>query len=153
MSDWGALKGLLDSGVTDRVYPAAVLEVGHRNKVVWRYATGRLTYEPDAAAASDETVFDLASLTKVIATTTLAMRLVERGSLRLSDRVSSWLHAWHGRDRAYVSVVDLLEHCAGLTSWMPFYRDCQDRADIEHAICELPLEYVPWTRAVYSDLG
>jgi CubicO group peptidase (beta-lactamase class C family) len=153
MSDGGALKRLLDSGVTDRVYPAAVLEVGHRHKVLWRYATGRLTYEPDAPAASDETVFDLASLTKVIATTTLAMRLVERGSLRLSDRVSSWLHAWQGRDRAYVRVVDLLEHCAGLTSWMPFYRDCQDRADIEHAICELPLEYVPWTRAVYSDLG
>ena len=153
MSDGDAIKRLLDSGVVDRVYPGAVLEVGHRHGVVWRCATGRLTYEPDAPAASDETVFDLASLTKVIATTTLVMRLVERGSLRLSDRVSLWLRAWQGRDRACVRVLDLLEHCAGLTAWMPFYRDCQDRADIEHAICELPLEYVPWTRAVYSDLG
>jgi CubicO group peptidase (beta-lactamase class C family) len=81
------------------------------------------------------------------------MRLVERRALRLSDRISSWLLPWQGRDRADVRVLDLLEHCAGLTAWMPFYRDCQGRADIEHAICELPLEYVPWTRSVYSDLG
>jgi serine-type D-Ala-D-Ala carboxypeptidase len=153
MSDGAAVKRLLDGGVSDRAYPAAVVEAGREDGVLWQYATGRLTYEPDAPAASEETVFDLASLTKVIVTTTLAMRLVERGLLRLSDRVSSRLLTWQGRDRADVRVLDLLEHCAGLTAWMPFYRDCQGRADIEHAICELPLEYVPWTRSVYSDLG
>ena len=48
---------------------------------------------------------------------------------------------------------DLLEHCGGLTAWMPFYRDHQGRADIETAICTLPLEYAPWTQSLYSDLG
>ena len=103
--------------------------------------------------ASEETVFDLASLTKVIVTTTLAMQLEERRALRLSDPVSAWVTAWRGRDRAHVRVRDLLEHCSGLTAWMPFYRDQRGRADMTEAICALPLEYVPWTRAIYSDLG
>jgi CubicO group peptidase (beta-lactamase class C family) len=153
MADGALVSRLLDGGIADRVYPAAVLEVGRQREAIWRHATGRLTYEPDSPATSEDTVFDLASLTKVIVTTTLAMRLVERGSLRLSDRVSSWLQPWQGRDRADVRVIDLLEHCGGLTAWMPFYRDSRGRAEIEHAICQLPLEYVPWTRAIYSDLG
>ena len=147
------VRQLLDAGVAEGAYPAAVLEVGREEGVSWRHATGRLTYEPDATAASEQTVFDLASLTKVIVTTSLAMQLVERGSLRLSDPVSSWLSEWRGRDRAHVRVRDLLEHCSGLTAWMPFYRDQQGRVDMIEAICALPLEYAPWTQAIYSDLG
>jgi CubicO group peptidase (beta-lactamase class C family) len=147
------VRQLLDAGVAEGAYPAAVLEVGREAGVIWRHATGRLTYEPGAEAASEETVFDLASLTKVIVTTTLAMQLEERRALRLSDPVSAWVTAWRGRDRAHVRVRDLLEHCSGLTAWMPFYRDQRGRADMTEAICALPLEYVPWTRAIYSDLG
>ena len=147
------VRQLLDAGVAEGAYPAAVLEVGREAGVSWRHATGRLTYEPDAAAASEETVFDLASLTKVIVTTTLAMRLEERRAVRLSDPVSAWVPAWHGRDRAHVRVRDLLEHCSGLTAWMPFYREQRGRADMAEAICALPLEYRPWTQAIYSDLG
>ena len=147
------VRQLLEAGVADGAYPAAVLEVGREAGVSWRHATGRLTYEPDAAAASEETIFDLASLTKVIVTTTLAMRLEERRAVRLSDPVSAWVPAWRGRDRAHVRVRDLLEHCGGLTAWMPFYREQRGRADMAEAICALPLEYRPWTQAIYSDLG
>jgi serine-type D-Ala-D-Ala carboxypeptidase len=144
---------LLEAGVADGAYPAAVLEVGRERGVSWRHAAGRLAYEPGAPAASEETVFDLASLTKTIVTTTLAMQLVERRALRLSDPVAAWVSAWRGRDRAHVHVRDLLEHCSGLTAWMPFYRDQRGRDDMTEAICSLPLEYAPWTRPVYSDLG
>ena len=147
------VRQLLEAGVAEGAYPAAVLEVGREQGVSWRHAAGRLSYEPGAAAASEETVFDLASLTKVIVTTTLAMQLVDRQALRLSDPVSSWLPGWRGRDRAHVRVRDLLEHCSGLTAWMPFYRDQQGRPDMAEAICALPLEYPPWTGAIYSDLG
>jgi CubicO group peptidase (beta-lactamase class C family) len=153
MGDVHYVQQLLDAGVADGAYPAAVLEVGCERGVTWRYATGRLTPDPDASAAFDETVFDLASLTKVIVTTTLAMQLVDRGTLRLSDHVSSWLSRWQGRDRAHVRVRDLLEHCGGLTPWMPFFRSHRGRVEIEDAICALPLEYPPWTRSIYSDLG
>jgi CubicO group peptidase (beta-lactamase class C family) len=147
------VKQLLDTGVAEGAYPAAVLEVGRERGVSWRHATGRLTYEPGAAPASEETVFDLASLTKVIVTATLAMQLVERGALRLADPVSAWVSAWRGRDRAHVRVRDLLEHCSGLTAWMPFYREGRGRADMAEAICALPLECPPWTGTIYSDLG
>jgi CubicO group peptidase (beta-lactamase class C family) len=153
MGDGSRVRRLLDTGVEDRAYPAAVVEVGSGSGVIWRHAAGQLTYDPDARTASAETVFDLASLTKVIVTTTLAMQLGERGALNLSDPLCAWLPRWRGRDRVHVLVRDLLEHCSGLTAWMPFYRNHEGRAEIEDAICALPLEYAPWTQANYSDLG
>jgi CubicO group peptidase (beta-lactamase class C family) len=120
---------------------------------VWRHAAGSLTYEPDSPATTEHTVFDLASLTKAIATTSLAMRHVERGSLALADRVGSRSRFWTGRDRTLVTVRDLMEHCAGLTAWLPFYRDASGRADVEAAIGQGALEYAPWTQSIYSDLG
>jgi CubicO group peptidase (beta-lactamase class C family) len=92
-------------------------------------------------------------LTKVIATTTAIAQLVESGRLSLESRIDTFLRAWRGSDRAQVTVRDLLAHCSGLTAHLPFYRDCERRAEFERAICELPLEYEPRSRAVYSDLG
>jgi CubicO group peptidase (beta-lactamase class C family) len=99
------------------------------------------------------TLFDLASLTKVISTTTLAMRLVDSGSLRLDDRIARWLPDWRGKDREEVTTYDLLAHSSGLTAYLPFYRDYSGRQEFERAICTLPLEYTPGTQSIYSDLG
>jgi CubicO group peptidase (beta-lactamase class C family) len=148
-----AARRLLRDAVAQRACPAVVVETGDRRGPVWREAFGALTYEPDAPAASLDTVFDLASLTKVVATTTLVMRAVDAHRLTLDDRVGAWLRAWRGADREPVTLRDLLAHCAGLTSYVPLYRDCRGRAEFEATICELPLEYPPRTQAVYSDLG
>ena len=119
----------------------------------WRYACGRLTYDGDAAPAVLDTVFDLASLTKVLATTTLLMRLVDGGALGLDDPIGHWLRDWRGADRSRVTIADLLEHAGGLTAHLPFYRDHRGRDEFQHAICTLPLEYAPRRESVYSDLG
>ena len=153
MPEGARVRRLLDEGVTGGAFPGAAIEVGTARGVTWQHATGHLTYDAGATPASGNTVFDLASLTKVIATTSLATALVDRRALRLADPVSAWISRWRGRDREHVRVRDLLEHCSGLTAWMPFYRDHEGRADIEHAICGLPLEYAPWTQSLYSDLG
>ena len=153
MSRFDAARQLLADGVAARSFPAAVLEVGSRQGVTWRAAAGRLTFDTDSPPAADDTIFDLASLTKVIATASAAMRLVEGGALRLADRVSRHVPGWEGHDRAHVVLRDLLEHCAGLTGWMPFYQGCAGTHEVVRGICDLPLEYVPWTQAVYSDLG
>lgn len=153
MDDSPTARAILDAGVEDGTFPAAVIEVGRTSGAAWRYATGRLTPEPDAPPAGEDTVFDLASLTKVIATTSLAMRLVEAQRLRLDERLAGRLAAWRGRDRAPVTVRDLLEHCAGLTAWLPLFRSGEGRAEFELLICELPLEYLPWTQSIYTDLG
>jgi CubicO group peptidase (beta-lactamase class C family) len=95
---------ILERAVTDRAFPAAVVETGTRDRVLWRQAYGRLTYESDAPATRDDTLFDLASLTKVIATTTIAMRAVDEARIRLDDRVADRLPHWRGDDRATYGV-------------------------------------------------
>ena len=144
---------LIERAIASHAFPAATIEVGSRDRVAWSGAFGRLTYAADAAPVTSATVFDLASLTKVIATTTQALRAVEAGALSLDAPVSAHLPAWRGLDRASVTIADLLEHASGLTAYLPFFRDHRERAEFEEAICSLPLEYTPRTRSIYSDLG
>jgi beta-N-acetylhexosaminidase len=144
---------IIERAIASRAFPAATIEVGRRESVLWRAAFGTLTYEADAPAVTDDTVFDLASLTKVIATATMAMRAVDAGRLSLDARVADFLSGWRGADRDAVTIADLLEHASGLTAYLPFFRDHQGRADFERAIGTLPLEYAPGTQSIYSDLG
>ena len=144
---------VLTAAVEERAFPAAVVEVGTTTDVLWREPFGRFTYDADAACVRDDTIFDLASLTKVIATAPVIMQLVERGAIDLDERVSRFLPVWHGHDRESVTIRDLLTHAAGLTAYLPLYRDHTGRAEFEHAIATLPLEYAPRTKSIYSDLG
>ncbi len=107
----------------------------------------------DALPAAPDTVFDLASLTKVVSTATLVMRAVDAGMLDIDERVRDRLDAWRGEDRESVTIRNLLEHASGLTAYLPFFRDHRGRVDFERTICTLPLEYAPRTRSIYSDLG
>jgi CubicO group peptidase (beta-lactamase class C family) len=150
---FAAAAALLREAIAGGAFPAASVEVGRAAGPLWRDATGRLTYDSDAPPVDRETIFDLASLTKVIATTTLAMRAVDDRRLNLDDRVSAWLGEWKGTDRTDVTIRDLLSHASGLTAYLPFFRDYTGRFEFEHAICSLPLEYAPRTQSLYSDLG
>ncbi len=137
----------------ERAFPAAVVEVGARDGVLWQQAFGRLDYDSDSSLTKTDTIFDLASLTKVIATTSLVMRLVEQGTLSLDDPIRKWIPEWRGHDREHVVLRSLLSHSSGLTAWLPFFRDYTGRQEFQHAICALPLEYEPETQSIYSDLG
>jgi CubicO group peptidase (beta-lactamase class C family) len=150
---FNAARRLLESRVADRVFPAAVIEVGTPTQVLWSEAFGRLTFDDDAQPARVDTIFDLASLTKVLATTPLVMQLVEQGVLGLEDRVTSHVEAWNAADRAEVTIRDLLAHASGLPAHRAYFETLQGKAAIERAICEEPLVYPPGTQAVYSDLG
>jgi CubicO group peptidase (beta-lactamase class C family) len=150
---FAAAARVLADALAARAFPCATAEVGGARGVVWRFAGGRLTYEPDAPAASVETVFDLASLTKVIATTSMAMRLVDAGRLGLDDPVARHLAEWRGRDREMVTVRDLLAHASGLTAYAQLYEKYSSRAEFQTEICAMALEYPPRTQATYSDLG
>ena len=144
---------ILASAAASRVFPGAVIEVGTSAHAQWTHAIGALTYEDGAVPSAPDTVFDLASLTKVLATTSLVMRLVERGRLGLDDQVSQHLRSWQGSDRATVTLRDLLAHCSGLPAYEPFYRTLRGRPDIERAICTTALAYAPRSQSLYSDLG
>jgi CubicO group peptidase (beta-lactamase class C family) len=144
---------LIERAIDGHAFPGAVVEVGGRDRVAWTQAFGTLTYAPDSPPVTLDTIYDLASLTKVMATAPQAMRAVAAGGLALERRVGDYLPGWRGGDRAAVTIADLLEHASGLTAYLPFFRDHHGRAEFEHAICTLPLEYPPRTQSIYSDLG
>ncbi len=153
MTDFARAADVVRRGVGERAFPAAVVEVGSRDRALWREAFGTLDYEEGSAETRSDTIFDLASLTKVIATTSLVMRLVDRGTIAVTDPVRRWIPEWRGHDREHVVIRSLLSHSSGLTAWLPFFRDHTGRQEFQHAICSLPLEYEPDTRSIYSDLG
>jgi CubicO group peptidase (beta-lactamase class C family) len=148
-----AVEEMLREAVEAHVFPCAVVEAGSSGAIHLSIAAGALTFDPFAPLATPETIFDLASLTKVMATTTLAMRAIDDHRLRLDDPVGAWLSEWKGDDRDGVTIRDLLAHSSGLTAYLPFFRDHTGRREYEHAICRMPLEYVPGSQSIYSDLG
>ena len=151
---FAAARRVLERASADRAFPAAVVEVGTANQTLWREAFGRLSYEPTALSTPEEAVFDLASLTKVIATTPLAMRLIEQGSLGLDDPVSMHAPLWtDGDEIPSVTIRDLLGHCSGLPAYAQLFLDRSGRAAFEQAICATPREYAPRSTSIYSDLG
>jgi CubicO group peptidase (beta-lactamase class C family) len=152
MSGVDAASGVLRGAIAARVFPAAAAEVGSSGAVLWQQAFGTLTFDEAAAPAAIDTPFDLASLTKVIATTTGIMRLVHDRALRLDEPVSSLVDEWRGADREAVTVRDLLEHASGLAARL-LDPPGEGRREFEHDICTMKLEYTPRSKSIYSDLG
>jgi CubicO group peptidase (beta-lactamase class C family) len=134
---------LVADAVTAGVFPAATVEVGDSATVLWSGAFG---------ASTVHTPFDLASLTKVVATTPVIMERVRSGTLHLEAPVSEFFGEWRGSDRERVTVRDLLEHASGLPARLVDAPPAT-RREFEHDICSTPLEYVPRTQSIYSDLG
>jgi CubicO group peptidase (beta-lactamase class C family) len=127
---------------TAGAFPVASVEVGSSAEVLWSEAFG----------TSLDTPFDLASLTKAVATTTVMMELIAAGAVQLEERVATFFDEWRGADRDDVTVRDLLEHASGLPARL-VDAPPPGRREFEHDICTIALEYAPRTRSVYSDLG
>jgi len=143
---------VVERAIAARVFPAAIVEVGSADRVLWNEAFGRLTFDDGAAAAAAETIFDLASLTKPLAATTVAMALVQEGALTLSAPIADYFDEWRGGDRETATVLDLLEHASGLPARL-VDAPPPSRREFEHDICTIALEYAPRTQSIYSDLG
>ena len=153
MPDFRAASEVIREAITQRIFPGAVVEVGSPTQPVWQASFGSLTYDAAASAAARDTIYDLASLTKVMATATVAMRAVEHGALGLDDAVGAHVPHWAGSDRAGVTIRDLLSHCSGLPGYRPLFQEAQGEDAFARMICDLPLEFAPRSRAIYSDLG
>jgi CubicO group peptidase (beta-lactamase class C family) len=135
------------------VFPGACAEAGSGDGPGWHGAIGALGYEADSPPVTPGTVYDLASLTKPIAATTVAMRLVEAGRLDIDSTVASHEAGWGGEDRSRVTVRDLLEHASGLPAWAPLWKGHHGRDAVVAAASVVPLEYAPRAKSVYSDVG
>ncbi|HTM30022.1 MAG TPA: serine hydrolase domain-containing protein [Vicinamibacterales bacterium] len=153
MTSFSRTHAVLDEAIARRVFPGAVVEIGSTRGTIATLIAGSLTYDAGAAPAAPDTVYDLASLTKVLSTATLASALVDRGVLNLDDRVNAWSPAWHGSDRDAVTLRLLLLHASGLPAHRRYFERLRGGAAFEAAIGHEPLEYQPGTQSVYSDPG
>ena len=116
---FGAPRDVVRQAIDHLASPCAVVEVGVSTHVLWTDSFGSLTFGAGAPPATRDTVFDLASLTKVLSTAPLLMRAIEQGLLGLDDAVAEHVAAWRGAERASVTIRDLLSHSSGL----PAHRD------------------------------
>ncbi|HSW46642.1 MAG TPA: exo-beta-N-acetylmuramidase NamZ domain-containing protein [Phycisphaerae bacterium] len=143
----------IEQAVSDGHIPGAVLLVGRGDDILYRKAYGSRSILPERAPMTVDTVFDLASLTKPIATATSIMLLVERGQLGLNDRVATWIPAFAANGKQDITVADLLLHRAGLTPDNPESDYVGSRQQMLDRIHALPTICEPGTRFVYSDVG
>ncbi len=136
-----------------KAFPGASLAVGYRGELVCHKAFGKFSYSTNATEVNVETVYDLASLTKVITATTLAMQLFESGQLKLEYPLSRFFPSFTGEGKEKITIKHLLTHTSGLPAHLPFYKDTRGKEAFVQRILSVPLECEPGSKSVYSDLG
>jgi CubicO group peptidase (beta-lactamase class C family) len=142
---------VLDQLHRDGAFPGAALVVGRGRDQLVELAVGRLTWSPEAPAATNSTLYDLASLTKVMATTAAVMLLVEDGRMDLDAPVRRYLPAFSGGGRDAVTVRHLLTHTSGLPAGASL--GAGTAAEIRRRAIAVPLRHPAGSRVVYSDIG
>jgi CubicO group peptidase (beta-lactamase class C family) len=151
--DFRPLDTLVGKAVRDSVFPGASMVVLHKGRMVYHKAFGKMTYDRGSLPVDTTTVYDLASLTKAIATTSVTMQLWERDSLDLDAPVSRYLPQFSQNGKAAVTVRNLLLHNSGLRAHALFYKTCRTPDEVIDAICADSLLAAPGKVTTYSDLG
>jgi len=150
-TNWSPVTTFLDSAVAAGAAPGAVLAVSVAGQR-YVYASGRLT-RTEPAQAEPTTVYDLASLTKVVGLTTAVMLAVDDGKLELDVPVQRYVPAFQGEGKERVTIRLLLAHGSGLPAWRPLFREAETRERAFALADTTPLSSPPGTTDVYSDLG
>lgn len=155
---FAAAHAVLEQAVRARAFPGAAYGILLNKEVLALDSVGRFTYEPNSPPVTPSTVFDLASVTKVVVTTAIAMLLYDRGILRLDTPLSEILPGFAtgaapNSDRRRVALRSLLAHSSGLPGYLRLFEQHHTPAAMLNALMRTPLEAAPSTRAVYSDIG
>lgn len=149
-----AIDSIILAAIADSTAPGAALAIGRHGRLVRLQGYGRLDWSITSAPVNDSSIYDLASLTKVVGTTTATMILFEEGRIELDAPVARYLEEWRNRpDRAAITVRHLLSHSAGLPAGAPLYRLAPDRDSALTIVLNTPLQYEPGTASIYSDFS
>jgi CubicO group peptidase (beta-lactamase class C family) len=149
-----AITSFLAERITAGDFPSAVYLVSEKGRALFADALGNAVVEPRRIAATLDTIYDLASLTKPLITGLICARRVEAGELTLDSSVSNYLPEFERTDKQAITIRQLLTHTSGLPAWRPLYiLAAGERDRTVSVIADLDLEYPPGTRVVYSDLG
>ena len=146
------LRAVLDRAVRDSAFPGAIAVVGSRAAVLATVAAGHLDWN-ESTVPDEHTLWDLASLTKVVGTTSAMMQLVGEGRVQLDAPVQRYLPRWTVPGAERVTIRHLLLHTSGLRAHRPLYTETTDAAGARALVYATPLDTVPGARTLYSDLG
>lgn len=144
---------LIEQAVATGEIPGAVVAVARRGRRVMLRAFGSAALHPEQRPMAVDTLFDLASLTKVVATTPVILTLVEDGLIRLDDAVARVIPEFAANGKEKITFRQALSHTSGLVWWRDFGATCRGYDDVIRAICAEKIDYPTGSRVVYSDLN
>ena len=148
--DWNEVSHLINKGIEKNILPGAVLLIGERSHILFHQAFG--AKDLDNNLNSITTLYDLASLTKIVATTTAIMLLEEQGKISLQDKVSRYYPEFSGSEKENVTIEQILRHESGLAAWRA-PKTLESFDNFMNRFLSAPLAYSPGTKFLYSDLG
>jgi len=144
---------LVNAAIRDSVFPGAALLIGNKSGTIYEKAYGHYTYDSTSPKMTLNTLFDLASVSKVIGTTSAAMILYDRGKLKLDEKVATYLPEFGNHGKEKITVRNLLLHNSGLPAFKKYYDIYNTGKQVIDDIMNTELIYKPGTKYVYSDLG
>ena len=148
---WAAVDAIIRAGDRGHNIPGAVLVVGHDGKVIYRKAYGERSLEPRREAMTVDTIFDMASLTKVIATTTAVMQLMEQGKMRMNDPVAKYIPEFAQNGKEDITIRQLLTHYSGLAPDIDLTPAFDSKESAFRLACAETPQVAPGSEFIYSD--
>lgn len=145
-----AISTLIEEKIAEQIFPGAVVAILQKDKVIYHTAFGNRIIKPKQAPMLNDTLFDLASLTKPIVIGTLTMQLVTSGKLTLDEAAQSYLPVFN---QPNITCRQLLTHTSGLPAWKPLYIETDSPADVTEHLGSMSLEATPGEKVTYSCLG
>lgn len=146
---------IIYAAISDTIFPGAQLFVSKGNKILINKSFGKYTYEEDSKIITNKSIYDVASLTKVLSTTPVAMKLIQKKLLSLDFYLSDFYPEFNIGNKQKITVRHLLTHSSGLPPYVEYYKidSVETKSDIINNIVNLDLEYEPDEKMIYSDLG
>lgn len=151
--DFSGIDNLINSSISEKYFPGAQLVVGNDEGIIYINSYGRYTYDDNSPKVTNESIFDLASVTKAVATTSAVMKLFEERKIWLYDFVSEYIPGFDTNGKSNIRIINLLLHNSGLPAWLPFYKTCRSKQDVLNEINNAYTVYETGKNFIYSDLN
>lgn len=143
----------LQSRIDAKDFPSAVYLVAEKGEIILQDALGLAVVEPEKIEAKLDTIYDLASLTKVLVTGLLCAKLIENGEISLTDKISKYFSEFETEEKREITIQNLLTHTSGFPAWKPFYLVTEENSQIRNLIASELLANPINSKVVYSDFN
>ncbi len=150
--DFTVVEKIVHDALEKRVFPSANIIIANNSKILFENAYGTLSYD-DKTPTQHDTIYDCASLTKVIVTTSIMMKLYEEGKYKLEDPIIKYIPELNNNDKEDITILNILIHNSGLRACTSFHEICKERKEVLEYIYNSKKDYETGTKTVYSDYG